>query len=448
MWSSMSMEQQKSQGRTIYQVIDLNQSVRHILESNFNKVWVEGEASNVKVPASGHVYFTLKDDHAQIRCVCFRQTASQLDHAIEDGTQLLVHARVSVYEARGDYQLMVLDAQLAGAGALQRAFLALKEKLQKLGWFDMERKRSLPSMPSCVGVVTSTTGAAIRDVLRVLNRRFPAIRVIIYPSLVQGAKAAEQLLSAVRHANERAECDVLLLVRGGGSLEDLWAFNDEALAEAIVHSDMPVVTGIGHQVDFSIADFVADWRAATPSAAAECVSPEQHELWSEFSMLANRLQQLTISHLRKMQLGLEHLSKRLVHPGERIHAYQMLAAQLHERLEHATQLRLQILTRRILTLTSRLSAIHLTSLVEQFQQRLQRLLWQLQHVLKVNVQQKQQRCAQLTKALALLNPLSILTRGYALVQCGEQVITDASQLKPGDVLRIRLAKGEVEVEVR
>ena len=434
--------------RTIYQVVDLNRGVRHVLETNFSKVWVEGEASNVKTPVSGHVYFTLKDEAAQIRCVCFRSTVSRLDSAIEDGVQLLVYAKVTVYEARGDCQLQILDVQLAGAGALQRAFLALKDKLQKRGWFDPENKLPIPTFPQRVGVITSSTGAALRDVLRVLQRRFPAIHVIIYPSLVQGADAAKQLVSAVEIANDRNECDVLLLVRGGGSIEDLWSFNDENLAAAIYNSELPIISGVGHQIDFTIADFVADQRAATPSAAAEMVSPDRVELLAELMSHGSRMQHAMRISLQSAQLQLEKLNKRLVHPGDRINSYQVRAQQLYERLEAVMRIRLESARRRLLMIYTRISALDLNNMLTIKSNLLQQSAWQCQRYMDAKLRKVQHEFSHSVKALELLNPLEVLSRGYALVEKDGVVVSNASEVKTGDSLQIKFAKDLLKVVVQ
>ena len=253
----------------IYTVSQLNAEARYLMEDNFESISLIGEVSNFARPSSGHCYFSLKDNNAQVRCAFFCHSQRGLTFKPESGQQVLVQAKVSVYEARGDYQLIVSQMQLAGEGALQVAFEKLKQKLAAEGLFDEENKLEVPEIPTCVGVITSPTGAAIRDILRVLHRRFPAVPVIIYPSAVQGNQAKEHLVSAIQKANARKECDVLILARGGGSLEDLWPFNEEIVARAIVDCDIPMVTGVGHEVDFTIADFVADQRCATPSAAAE-----------------------------------------------------------------------------------------------------------------------------------------------------------------------------------
>ena len=263
--------------RDIYTVSDLNARARVILEECFKTIWVSGEISNLAKPNSGHLYFSLKDERAQVRCAFFRNSQRGLRFTPENGQHVLVQAQVSFYAARGDFQLIVSQMEMAGAGALQVAFEQLKQRLHKEGLFSQAHKKKLPLFPKCLGIITSPTGAAIRDILKVLQRRFSSIPIIIYPTLVQGDKAADQISMAIQRATQRKECDVLILARGGGSLEDLWPFNEEKVARAMFHCPIPIVTGIGHEIDVTIADFVADQRASTPSAAAEMVSPNQQE---------------------------------------------------------------------------------------------------------------------------------------------------------------------------
>ncbi|MGA7800973.1 MAG: exodeoxyribonuclease VII large subunit, partial [Gammaproteobacteria bacterium] len=286
--------------RDVYSVGRLNREVRAALEAGFALLWVEGELSNVARPASGHLYLTLKDAQAQVRCAMFRNRCQFLGFTPQNGMQVLVRARVSLYEPRGDFQLIIEHMEEAGDGALLRAFEALKQRLSKEGLFEEARKRPIPTLPRRVGVVTSPIGAAIRDILSVLRRRFPALPVLIYPVPVQGTDAAPQIAAAVRRASERADCDVLIVTRGGGSLEDLWAFNEELVARAIHDSAIPVVSGVGHEIDFTIADFVADRRAPTPSAAAELVSPDQAEWLAQLRALDARLLQRLQRHLQEL----------------------------------------------------------------------------------------------------------------------------------------------------
>ncbi|NNG14391.1 MAG: exodeoxyribonuclease VII large subunit, partial [Gammaproteobacteria bacterium] len=275
--------------RQVFSVSELSGAARELLEDNFPLIWVEGEISNLAQPASGHIYFSLKDPSAQLRCAMFRMKRRLLDFDPENGQQVLVRAKVSLYEARGDFQLIIEHMEEAGDGALRREYEAMKRRLRNEGLFEAAHKQAIPELPKQIGVLTSPTGAAIRDILSVLKRRFPSIPILIYPVPVQGQGATKKIAQAIELANIRRECDVLLLSRGGGSLEDLWAFNEELLAHAIFKSEIPIVSAVGHEVDFTIADFVADVRAATPSAAAELLSPDRQEWLARLNSLQRRL---------------------------------------------------------------------------------------------------------------------------------------------------------------
>src|ERR1700722_13216745 len=296
--------------RDIYSVSRLNREVRVLLERGFGSLWLEAEISNFAKPSSGHWYFSLKDATAQVRCAMFRQRNMLCAFTARDGQKVLVRARIGLYEPRGEYQLIVDHMEDAGLGALKRQFEELSAKLKQEGLFDAERKRSLPSLPRRIGIITSPTGAAVRDILHVLARRFPAAAVLIYPVPVQGAKAAAEIIAALEVSGRRAECDVLILARGGGSLEDLWAFNEERLGRAIVASPTPVITGIGHEIDFTIADFAADVRAPTPSAAAELVVPDAQEWLDAFAQFAARLQRCMRRRIEERRERLKWLTGR------------------------------------------------------------------------------------------------------------------------------------------
>ncbi|MDX1433546.1 MAG: exodeoxyribonuclease VII large subunit, partial [Gammaproteobacteria bacterium] len=304
--------------RDVYTVSELNMQARALLEERFPRIWVQGEISNLARPRSGHIYFSLKDDRCQLRCAMFRMHNQRIDFTPEDGMQVLAQGRVSIYPERGDFQLIVQFLEEAGAGALRRAFEALKQRLAAEGLFDEALKRPIPALPRQIGVVTSPTGAALHDIVSILARRFPAIPVLVYPVPVQGADAAPEIARMLDVASARAECDVLILARGGGSLEDLWAFNDEGVARAIRRSQVPVVTGVGHEVDVTIADFAADARAATPSAAAELVSPDVREWRQLLAAGMQRLERCARRHLIDTRRALEALERRLVHPRRRL----------------------------------------------------------------------------------------------------------------------------------
>jgi len=386
----------------VYTVSQLNAATRLLIEDSFQSIWLTGEISNLARPSSGHIYFSLKDNKAQVRCAMFRQSQRHVDFNVENGQQVLVQAQVSLYEVRGDFQLIVSQMQVAGEGALQIAFEKLKRKLAQEGLFGDAHKKEIPELAKCIGVITSPSGAAVQDVLRVLHRRFSNIHVVVYPSMVQGDQASEQLVKAIKKANSRNECDVLILARGGGSLEDLWSFNEEKVARAIFDSEIPIVTGIGHEVDFTIADFVADQRCATPSAAAEWVSPDKEEWQQYFENLKYTLQQVVLSQIKHLMIELSHLRKRLQHPGQRLR-------------EQSQQL-------------------------DQLEQR-------LQHTIHNQLNRQQERLHLISRTLDTVSPLNTLKRGYAIVMKDKQIITKEKQLKSGDHITARLCEGTLNATV-
>jgi exodeoxyribonuclease VII large subunit len=436
--------------RDIYTVSRLNREVRALLEGGFPLLWLEGELSNLARPGSGHWYFTLKDGTAQVRCALFRQRTLGVRIAPRDGLRVLVRARVGLYEPRGEFQLVIEHMEDAGEGELRRRFEELKARLAAAGLFDTERKRPLPTLPRRIGVVTSPTGAAIRDILHILGRRFPAIPVMIYPVPVQGTGAAQQIAAAIRLAGRREEVDVLIVARGGGSLEDLWAFNEEVVAQAIVDSPVPVVTGIGHEVDFTIADFTADVRAPTPSGAAELCVPDQREWQQRLVVLAERLTLALRRRVGEQRQALQWRTHRLerVHPRLRIQQQQQRVDELEGRLLRTVR---QGLARR----TADLSAVgaHLARLsprirVASLLQRRELLTARLEHALRLRLERAQSAVALQARALDAVSPLATLQRGYAIVERVEGgVIVDAATVAPGDQLRARLARGQLRVSV-
>ncbi len=389
-------------GKDIFSVSRLNREARELLEGGFPMIWVEGELSNLARPASGHLYFSLKDATAQVRCALFRNRNHALRFRPADGMQVLARARVSLYEARGDYQLIVEHVEEAGDGALRRAFEQLKQRLAAEGLFDSERKRELPALPRRIGVVTSPTGAAIRDVLTILKRRFPAIPVRVYPVPVQGKAAAPEIARMIALASKRQECDVLILCRGGGSLEDLWAFNEEIVARALADCAIPVVTGIGHEIDITIADFVADLRAPTPSGAAEHVSPDGTEWLRRFGQLGAQICGRMREDLARRHERLTWLARRLQqqHPGQRL---------------------------------------------RQRAQRLDELELRLARALRAGIERRRMRYETLARTLDAVSPLATLGRGYAIVQrrADGAILRDAAGVSPGDEIQARLAKGRL-----
>ncbi|MDV3239317.1 MAG: exodeoxyribonuclease VII large subunit [Gammaproteobacteria bacterium] len=436
--------------RDVYSVGRLNAEARALLEGAFPLIWVEGELSNVSRPASGHLYFTLKDSTAQVRCAMFRGNNRFLKFRPEDGRQVLVRANLSLYEARGDYQLIVQSMEEAGDGALQRAFEALKQKLAAAGLFDAAHKVELPTLPRRIGVVTSPTGAAIRDILSVLRRRFPAIPVLIYPVPVQGAGAGAEIAAAIRTADRRRDCDVLIVARGGGSLEDLWAFNEEVVARAIYDCGIPVVSGVGHEVDFTIADFVADRRAPTPSVAAEMVSPDQTEWLNQLRALDRELYKHLRRRLQRLDERLGWLGKRLQqqHPGQRLRQRAQRLDELDQRLRLALRARLQRRRERLATLEARLQRHHPGPRLRHLRDLEAALARRLRTAVQTRLKESRQRLTALGRALDAVSPLATLERGYAIVTAADgRVLHDAAQTRPGDRITARLARGRLRCTV-
>lgn len=435
----------------VFTVSELNRTVRDLLESGLGEVWIEGELSNLARPASGHLYFSLKDADAQVRCAMFRGRNRLLDFEPEAGMMVRLRARVGLYEARGDYQLVVEQMEPAGAGALARAFEELKKRLAAEGLFDSDRKRELPTLPRCIGVITSASGAAVRDILQVLRRRFPAIPVIIYPVPVQGDQAAPAIARMLARAGERGDCDVLLLARGGGSLEDLWPFNEEIVARAIVACPIPVVTGVGHEVDITIADFAADQRAPTPSAAAELVAPDASGWLGNFAALARRLDTAARRLLRYGEDRRKSLQARLErqHPERRLQQLQQRRDELGLRLERAQRLRLQRAGERLDRTGARLRTHSPLVGVQRLSDRLQGIHRRLDRAIGQGLRTRDARLAAAVRALDAVSPLATLGRGYALVlrQADGRAITDAGLVASGDPLDIRLARGRLEATV-
>jgi exodeoxyribonuclease VII large subunit len=433
--------------RDIYTISRLVRESRAVLEGSFPLLWIEGEISNLSRPSSGHMYFSLKDEAAQVRCAMFRNRNLQLRFKPEAGMHVLVRARVTLYEARGDFQIIVEHMEEAGLGALQRAFEALKAKLGQEGLFEMAHKRTLPTLPQRIGVITSPTGAAIRDILSVLKRRFPAIPVLIYPVPVQGEQAAAEIAEMIKLADSRGDCDVLILTRGGGSLEDLWAFNEEVVARAIHACETPLVSAVGHEVDFTIADFVADRRAPTPSAAAELVSPDQSELQQQLASLLNQLGQRIGGVLKQSDQALDWLSKRLQqqHPARELQLKAQRLDELELRLKRQIRIRLDRKAHLLARLDGNLQRHTPLQQLAQLAARQQNLQQRLYHAWEKNITRKQQRLAMNSRALDSVSPLATLQRGYAIVQdmAGKKIYHDAAELNAGDKVSARLAKGSL-----
>jgi exodeoxyribonuclease VII large subunit len=430
--------------RDIYTISRLNREVRGMLEHNFPLIWVEGEISNLARPSSGHWYFSLKDSNAQVRCAMFRNRNQLLRFRPENGTQVLIRARVSLYEGRGDYQLIAEHMEEAGDGALLRAFEELKQKLSSEGLFAEQLKQAPPDFPRCIGIVTSPTGAAIRDILSVLKRRFPAIPVIIYPSAVQGAQAGKEIARAIQIADQRQDCDVLIVARGGGSLEDLWAFNEEVVARAIHDCNLPVVSGIGHEIDFTIADFVADRRAPTPSAAAELLSPDQAEWKAGLRNTLSKLQRTMQIRISQDNQKLAWVKRRLQqqHPGVRLKQLAQRLDELEQRLHRARQAYHDRYHARLQHLAVRLRQHIPTHRLQQYSDRLKNLSIRQQQSITRILDDKKQSLASLCRAMDAVSPLATLDRGYSILKTPDGIVVRSSeQVQTGDTIKAQLSKG-------
>ena len=436
--------------RDIYSVSRLNREVRVLLERGFGSLWLEAEISNFARPSSGHWYFSLKDAGAQVRCCMFRQRNMLLGFAPRDGQKVLVRARIGLYEPRGEYQLLIDHMEDAGLGALKRQFDELAAKLAAEGLFAPERKRPLPALPKRIGVITSPSGAAIHDILHVLARRFAAIPVLLYPVAVQGAAAAAEIVAALKLAGRRAECDVLILARGGGSLEDLWAFNDEALARAVAACPIPVVSGIGHEIDFTIADFAADVRAATPSAAAEIVAPDAEEWVASLRRLRERLQRALRQGIDTHRERLRWLIGRaeLVNPEARLAQQGQRLDELEQRASRALR---QILADRRSALglsVSRLWQLSPAARLQGTAARHAALFARLRAAGLRQLNRARERLAPLVRTLNAVSPLATLDRGYAIVSLeGGAILRDAKDATAGTIIEARLSQGRIRAKV-
>lgn len=432
----------------VYTVTRLNREVRAVLEGNFGTLWLEGEISNFARPSSGHWYFSLKDPSAQVRCAMFRMRAQQVRFRPAEGSQVLVYARVGMYEPRGEFQLVVEHMEPAGEGLLRLQFETLKRKLAAEGLFESALKRPLPGWPRAVGVVTSPTGAAVRDVLHVLARRNPAIPVFVYPCAVQGAAAVPEIVAAIAAANRRAECDVLIVGRGGGSLEDLWAFNEEAVVRAVRGSAIPVVSAVGHEIDFTLSDFAADLRAATPSAAAEVCAPDRAEILRRFALLEARLARAAGHRLELARQRLEGCRARLRHPGRRLEEHAQRLDELMRRLPQALRSILDLRRARLTAAGRALGAASPARRLALAGERLGAQAQRLHAALPVLLARKRAALSEAERTLRAVSPAATLDRGYAIVRTREGAIArDAGLLAAGDALVAQLARGRLDLRV-
>ena len=439
--------------RRVLTVSQLNEASRRLLEGALPSVWVEGEISNFQAASSGHWYFTLKDAGAQLRCAMFRGRNIRARLRPANGDSVLVRGGISLYAARGEYQMIAEELEAAGLGALQRALEALRLRLSGEGLFDEARKRPLPAFPAHLGVVSSLAGAALQDILTVLARRYPLLRVTVFPVLVQGADASRQIALAINNANVLASTlepplDVLLVGRGGGSIEDLWAFNEEAVVRAIHASALPVVSAVGHETDFTLADFAADLRAPTPSAAAELISPDRDQLLALLGAQRLRLHQVTTRRLARAGERVQWLSRRLRHPGARLREQAQRLDELEVRLRGALRQRLRESERRLGAVRARLGVRNPAATLGDRERLLGQLQRRLQGAMRAALAQRRERLAASARLLDSVSPLATLDRGYAIVSdASGAVLQDASQVSPGTRVLARLARGSLECEV-
>jgi exodeoxyribonuclease VII large subunit len=437
--------------RKIWGVAELTARISGLLSAQFANLWVEGEVSNFRPAQSGHLYFTLKDAKAQVKCVCFRSQAMRLKFRPEDGLKVIVRGSISVYEPRGEYQIYVEHLEPSGVGGLQLAFEQLKQRLEAEGLFDPGRKKPLPLLPSRIGVVTSPSGAAVRDIIRILRRRFPNLHLIVYPVRVQGEGAAEEIAAALKYFSRKQSVDVILLGRGGGSIEDLWAFNEEVVARAMAACTIPIVSGVGHETDFTIADFVADVRASTPSAAAEIVVKSRQEFQRHLLELEHKISQ----RMRYVLLEYRHRLKDLTtHIGFRrledlLRRHRQQADELTARLGAALQGRIERLRHRYTIAATRISSFDLRAQIRTLGLR----LLQRSAELGVRVERllvgKIQRLETLRVLLDERSPLRVLQRGYAIcTDAAGNVVSAADQVEVGGEVKVQLARGRLGAEVR
>lgn len=435
-----------SSPKSVISVTELNRQARQLLESSFPVLWVAGEISGFKRYDSGHCYFTLKDSCAQVRCVMFRNRASLLDFAPREGVKVEARAVVSLYETRGDFQLTIEALRPAGLGALFEAFEALKRKLDAEGLFNPARKHPLPVFPRAIGIVTSPSAAALRDVLTTLQRRMPSLPVILYPTAVQGSNAAQQIASAIHAASERREVDTLIVCRGGGSIEDLWSFNEEIVTRAIAACPIPIISGIGHETDFTIADFAADLRAPTPTAAAELASPNRTEWLTRLDHLQHRLSNATARQMQQRMQQLDLLARRLQHPGERLALQRERLSSLAQRLRTAPRRQLETRHLRLEQLALRLS--HRRPSITPLTTRLDTLKARLSYALPRRLGVQQQALATLAARLAARDPQAPLLRGYALVTHADgTLLRRAAESSEGEEITVRFAEDALKAKV-
>lgn len=433
----------------IYTISRLNREVRTVLEDIFPSIWIQGEISNLAKPASGHLYFSLKDTAAQVRCAMFKNRQSGLRFEPENGMQVMARANVGLYEGRGEFQLIIQTLEPAGSGALQLAFEALKQKLSAEGLFDELHKKTLPQFPEKIGIITSASGAAIRDILSVLKRRYSCANIIVYPTLVQGEGVAQEIANTIKLAEQRKECDVFILARGGGSIEDLWAFNEEVVARTIFEISTPLVSGIGHEIDFTISDFVADQRAATPSAAAELVSPDTDDVLMKLKHKEDQLLRLQGQFINNLQNHVQLLSKHIPHPKQSLLELMQRTDEYSIRLKHQAEKQMTNKQFKLSNLSARINNQNPEQIILRQNEKVKSLETQFKSAITHTIEKANGEITNLEQLLNTVSPVSTLERGYAIVtaQKTNKIVTNTKGLKKGDPLRIRLATSEIDSTV-
>ncbi len=438
-------EAEKPPEPTVLSVSNLNQLIKEQIEGEFKSIWLQGEISNFKAHTSGHYYFSLKDDKSQISAVMFKGFNARLKFRPDNGMEVIVRGRVTVYEPRGNYQIFCETMEPVGAGALQRAYEQLKNKLQQEGLFDQEHKQILPLLPKSIGVVTSPTGAAIQDILNVLSRRYRSGKITVIPARVQGEGAADEVVRGIQLANAVGGFDVLIVGRGGGSIEDMWCFNEERVARAIFASKIPIISAVGHEIDFTIADFVADVRAPTPSAAAEIVAKSAGELSEKIRSLQKNISQRIQYLLSQQQSRLHRLQGQLIDPKRRLQDLAIRCDELHQRMILSWQRFARDQRMQVRLLRERMKSPRV--ILNARRQRLSYLQQTMQKDVGFLLQNQKRKLSGIVSMLDSLSPLKVMGRGYALVFSGENIIKNASQVKTDQELDVQLSSGAVRVKV-
>lgn len=429
--------------RYILTVSELTQQIKEALELRFSDVWVEGEISNLRIPPSGHVYFTLKDDFSQIRAVLFRMRSRGLRFIPEDGLHVVCRGRVSLYEKRGEYQIIIEEIEPKGIGALQLAFLQLKERLEKEGLFDPRHKKPIPAFPQTIGIVTSPTGAVIQDMIQIIQRRFQNVSILLYPVRVQGEGASKEIAEGIRYLNKTKQVDVIIVGRGGGSIEDLWAFNEEEVARAIYHSKIPVISAVGHETDYTISDFVADLRAPTPSAAAELVVKDKKDLERQLQYLRTRLENLVRTSLEEARTNLSSLIRYLSDPKKRIEDYFLRLDDLLHRAKRSLIWDIRRKDEKRLNLIQRLELRNPLYAIKHLEASLSGRENGLSRGMRHLIEMKKEALRGIIGKLESLSPLAILERGYSITRKLPhlEILRHASQVRAGDQVEVKLYQG-------